>query len=156
MATDHYAVLGVTRDASPDEIKRAYRNLARRYHPDANRDDPHAEERFKELSRAYEVLSDPQKRQRYDTFGDERTAAGFTGFGADFSDFFSTFFGGMGGGGASRGPARGADILAEVVLTLEDAFTGTERDVEIESMVECPVCAGSGAAPSPAPAACAR
>lgn len=154
MATDHYAALGVTRDASPDEIKRAYRLLARRYHPDANRDDPHAEERFKEVSHAYEVLSDPQKRERYDTFGDERAAAGFTGFGADFSDFFSTFFGGMGGGAARRGPARGADILAEVVLTLEDAFAGIERDVEIESMVECPECAGSGAAPGTSPVRC--
>jgi molecular chaperone DnaJ len=154
MATDHYAVLGIARDASPEEIKRAYRSLARRYHPDANPDDPHAEERFKEVSHAYEVLSDPQKRERYDTFGDERATAGFSGFGADFSDFFSTFFGGMGGGGARRGPARGADILAEVVLTLEDAFVGTERDVEIESMVECSVCGGSGAAPGTQPVRC--
>jgi molecular chaperone DnaJ len=156
MASDHYAVLGVSRDATQDEIRRAYRRLARQHHPDANPDDPHAEERFKEISHAYEVLSDAQKRERYDLFGDERAgagAAGFTDFGG-ISDLFQTFFGGMGATGARRGPARGADILAEVVLTLEDVFDGIERDVEIESMIECPQCHGSGAAPGTQPVRC--
>jgi len=108
MAADYYEVLGVSRDATPDDIKRAYRNLARRYHPDANPDDPDAADRFKEINAANEVLSDPAKRQRYDQFGDERAgAAGFGDFG-NISDLFATFFGGggFGGGGARRGPAR--------------------------------------------------
>ncbi|MCA1704795.1 MAG: DnaJ domain-containing protein, partial [Actinobacteria bacterium] len=93
MAQDHYLTLGVARDAGPDEIKRAYRRLAREHHPDANGQDPQAEEKFKEVSRAYEVLSDPDKRQRYDTYGDERGPQGFgQGFGdfGDISDLFSS------------------------------------------------------------------
>ena len=157
MATDYYAVLGVSREATPDEIKRAYRKLARQHHPDANREDPDAAERFKEVTRAYEVLSDPDKRQRYDMFGDERAGAGAAGFG-DFggiSDLFQTFFGGgFAGAGARRGPARGADILAEVVLTLEEAAVGAERDVNLDTLVECEDCAGSGAAPGTYPSRC--
>ncbi|MDP9224325.1 MAG: DnaJ domain-containing protein, partial [Actinomycetota bacterium] len=95
---DHYETLGVSRNARTDDIKRAYRNLARQHHPDAS-SDPGAEERFKDITRAYEVLSDPQKRQRYDMFGDERGgAAGFGDFGG-ISDLFSSFFGGMAGTG---------------------------------------------------------
>ena len=157
MATDYYAVLGVSREATPDEIKRAYRKLARQHHPDANREDPDAAERFKEVTRAYEVLSDPDKRQRYDMFGDERAGAGVAGF-SDFggiSDLFQTFFGGgFAGAGARRGPARGADILAEVVLTLEEAAVGAERDVNLDTLVECEDCAGSGAAPGTYPSRC--
>jgi molecular chaperone DnaJ len=157
MATDYYSVLGVSREASPDEIKRAYRKLARQHHPDANREDPDAAERFKEITRAYEVLSDPQKRQRYDMFGDERAGAGAAGF-SDFggiSDLFQTFFGGgFPDSGARRGPARGADILAEVVLTLEDAAVGAERDVKVDTLIECETCAGSGAAPGTYPSRC--
>src|SRR5688500_9083541 len=121
MPGDHYEALGVSRGADADEIKRAYRKLARQYHPDANTHDPDAEERFKEISHAYEVLSDPQKRANYDRFGDERGAgaAGFGDFGG-ISDLFSSFFGGF-GGEARRGPGRGADLLAEVELTLEEA-----------------------------------
>src|ERR671914_1417356 len=111
MADDYYEVLGVSRDASSEEIKRAYRRLARQHHPDANREDPASVEKFKEITRAYEVLSDPEKRQRYDLFGDERAGAGAAGF-ADFggiSDLFATFFGGMGGAANTRrGAARGA------------------------------------------------
>lgn len=155
VAADHYATLGVSRDASSDEIKRAYRRLARQLHPDANPDDPEAAERFKDVTHAYEVLSDPAKRQRYDTFGDDR--GDFGGFG-DFggiSDLFSTFFGGMGGGGSTRrGPVRGADILAEVELTLEEAARGIDREVEIETLEECPDCVGSGNAPGTHPARC--
>lgn len=153
---DYYEILGVSRDASQEEIKRAYRRLARQHHPDANPGDAATAERFKEITRAYEVLSDPEKRQRYDLFGDERAGAGAAGF-ADFggiSDLFATFFGGMGGTSTRRGPTRGADILAEVELTLEDAAQGVERDVEIDSLAECPECAGSGAAPGTFPSTC--
>lgn len=156
MAADYYELLGVSRDASPEEIKRAYRLLARQHHPDANPDDPETVEKFKEITRAYEVLSDSQKRQRYDLFGDERAGAGAAGF-SDFggiSDLFATFFGGMGGTSTRRGPARGADILAEVELTLEEAATGAEREVEIDSLAECPECSGSGAAPGTFPSTC--
>jgi molecular chaperone DnaJ len=156
MAGDYYEVLGISRDASGDEIKRAYRRLAREHHPDANPSDPQTEERFREVTRAYEVLSDPEKRQRYDLFGDERAGAGAAGF-SDFggiSDLFATFFGGMGGTSTRKGPARGADILAEVELTLEEAATGAEREVEIDSLAECTECSGSGAAPGTFPSTC--
>lgn len=153
---DHYTTLGVSRNASADEIKRAYRKLARELHPDTN-SDPSAAERFKDVSRAYEVLSDPHKRQRYDTFGDERAgAAGFSDLGG-ISDLFNTFFGGgFGGGTQRRGPARGADILAEVELTLEQAAEGAEREVDVTTLVECSDCNGSGAAPGTFPVACAE
>ncbi|HVL64206.1 MAG TPA: molecular chaperone DnaJ [Actinomycetota bacterium] len=148
---DHYDTLGVSRDATQDEIKKAYRRLARRYHPDANPGDPEAAERFKEIGRAYEVLSDPVKRSRYDTFGDERAATGFGDFGG-ISDLFATFFG---GGGSSRsGPARGADVLAQVEISLEDAATGVERDVEVATLQACPDCSGTGAAPGTQPTPC--
>ncbi|HZA41579.1 MAG TPA: molecular chaperone DnaJ [Actinomycetota bacterium] len=157
MATDYYAALGVSREATAEEVKRAYRKLARQHHPDANQQDPDAAERFKEITRAYEVLSDPDKRQRYDMFGDERAGAGAAGF-ADFggiSDLFQTFFGGgFTGAGARRGPARGADILAEVVLTLEEAAAGAEREVTLDTLVECEMCAGSGASPGTYPSRC--
>lgn len=154
MASDHYQTLGVARNASQDEIKRAYRNLARRYHPDANPDDPDAAEHFKEVGRAYEVLSDPAKRSRYDAFGDERAGAGpgFSDFGG-ISDLFATFFGGAGPARPS-GPARGADILAEIQITLEEAATGIERDVDIATLGPCRSCGGTGAAPGTSPTTC--
>lgn len=154
---DHYTTLGIARDATPDEIKKAYRRLARQYHPDANPGDEGAAEHFKEVNRAYEVLSDPQKRANYDAYGDERgPGAGFGGGFSDFggiSDLFSTFFGGA-GGTTSRGPGRGSDILAEVELTLEEAATGIERDVEVATLSECETCNGSGAAPGTFPSRC--
>ena len=153
VAQDHYATLGVARDASPDEIKRAYRKLARQYHPDANPGDPTAEERFKEVGRAYEVLSDPDKRRRYDAFGDERAGVGGFGDFGGISDLFSAFFGGMGG---SRRTNRGQDVLAEVEVTLEEAANGVEREVEVPTLVECPECGGSGAAPGTHPTRCAE
>ena len=151
---DHYEVLGISPDATQEEIKRAYRKLARQLHPDANPGDPHAEERFKEVTRAYEVLSDPERCRRYDLFGEERVgAAGFADFGG-ISDLFSAFFGGGPGSVRRRGPARGADVLAEVELTLEEAATGAERDVKVTTLVECAECAGSGAAPGTHPSRC--
>lgn len=155
MARDHYEVLGVSRDASQDEIKRAYRKLARELHPDANPGDPAAEERFKEVSHAYEVLSDPAKRRNFDMFGGERGGMGTGGFGdfSGISDLFSTFFGG-GVSGAPRGPQRGADILAQVEIDLEEAFSGIEREVEVETLVDCDACGGSGAAPGTYPTTC--
>lgn len=150
---DHYVTLGVSRDATQGEIKTAYRQLARELHPDSGHADPEAEERFKLVTHAYEVLSDPQKRQRYDTFGDERAGANPSDFGG-ISDLFSTFFGSGFGGQARNGPTRGSDILAEVVLTLEDAAEGVERDVEVTTLAECNDCHGSGAAPGTFPVRC--
>lgn len=155
---DHYAVLGVSRDASPEDLKRAYRNLARKYHPDANPGDAEAAEHFKEVNRAYEVLSDPQKRANYDAYGDERGvgAAGFGDFGG-ISDLFATFFGGGAPGqGRRRGSGRGADVLAEVELTLEEAATGVERDVEVSTLARCAECDGSGSEPGTFPSRCAE
>ena len=155
---DHYSILGVDRGASPDEIKRAYRKLAREFHPDANPGDHDAAEHFKEVNRAYEVLSDPSKRANYDAYGDERgPGAGFGGV-SDFggiSDLFSTFFGGA-GATTARGPGRGGDILAEVALTLEEAAEGAEREVEVTTLGECEECAGSGAAPGTFPSRCSE
>ncbi len=153
--SDHYETLGVARNAPPEEIKRAYRKLARQYHPDANPDDPGAAERFKDINLAYEVLSDAEKRRRYDLFGDERAAgtAGTADFG-DISDLFSSFFGGMGGATSRRPSTRGSDIGAEVELTLEDVATEIEREVEIATLGSCPDCDGSGAAPGTFPSRC--
>ena len=142
---DHYSALGVSRDATPEEIKRAYRRLARELHPDVN-PDPGAEERFKEISTAYEVLSDPEKRQMYDLGGDPFSGAGgfnsAAGFG--FGDIVDAFF----GGGASRGPIprrrRGQDALIRVNITLEDAAFGGTRDISIDTAVECSICSGAG------------
>jgi molecular chaperone DnaJ len=148
---DPYETLGVSRNASADEIKRVYRQLARQHHPDAS-SDPGAEDRFKDITRAYEVLSDPEKRQRYDMFGDERGAPGFGGFG-DISDLFSSFFGGSATQGG-RTSNRGADVVAEVEITLEEAALGIERDVDVQTLSECPECEGSGAAPGTFPTRC--
>jgi molecular chaperone DnaJ len=153
---DHYTTLGVSRDATPEEIKRVYRKLARELHPDANNNDPASEDRFKSITHAYEVLSDPHKRQRYDTFGDDRAgAANFSDLGG-ISDLFSSFFGGGFGGGGRRGPARGSDILAEVELTLEEAAVGVEREIEVTTLAECNDCHGSGAAPGTFPVNCSE
>lgn len=153
MASDHYEVLGVSRNASTDEIKRAYRKLARQHHPDANQGDPAAEERFKEITRAYDVLSDPEKRRRYDTFGDERGGVADFGDFSGISDLFSAFFGGVGGSRRQR-ERRGGDVLAEVEITLEEAAEGVEREVDIPTLRECPECEGSGAEPGTFPSRC--
>jgi molecular chaperone DnaJ len=154
MATDYYELLGVSRNATAEEVKRAYRRLARQLHPDANPGDDTAEARFKEVALAYEVLSDPEKRRRYDMFGDtgmgSPDAAGFGGNGG-LGDIFDMFFGGNpfgGGAGGAPGPAgppRGADLEAVVDLAFEDAVFGTEAPVTIRTAVACETCEGSGA-----------
>lgn len=154
MAADPYETLGVARNATQDEIKKAFRALARQHHPDANRNDPGAEERFKEINAAYEILSDPEKRQRFDTFGS--ADAGAQGFGGDFggiSDLFASFFGAT-STRSQRGPARGQDVVAEVEISLEDAATGVEATVDVETLVECPDCHGTRAAPGTFPSPC--
>ncbi len=147
--TDHYAVLGVSRDASVEEIRSAYRKLARQHHPDVNAA-PDAAERFKEITQAYEVLSDPEKRQRYDMFGDG-DVGGMAGFGID--DLFNTFFGGT--RRRERGPVRGADLRIEIELDLEEAVSGVERSVRVPRQETCERCHGSGAEPGAKTSSCA-
>ncbi|ABY23659.1 chaperone protein [Renibacterium salmoninarum ATCC 33209] len=145
--SNHYEVLGVSRDATGEEIKKAYRKLARQYHPDVY-DGDDAEEKFKNVSHAYEVLSDPQKRQVYDTTGNENGTqsggSGFSGPGFAFQDIFETFFGGQGGG---QGPIprtrRGQDALISVRIDLRDAVFGVNKKIEVETAVICPTCNGS-------------
>lgn len=150
MATDYYAVLGVSRDATGEEIKRSYRKLAREFHPDVN-PDPAAQERFKMVTAAYEVLSDPAKRQMYDLGGDPRGGqgggAGFPG-GFGFGDIMDAFFS---GGGQSRGPRsrvrRGQDALIRLEVELREAVFGTVRDITVDTAVGCATCHGAGSAP---------
>ena len=146
---DYYEVLGVDRDASDSEIKRAFRQIARELHPDVNDHDPQAEEKFKEAAEAYEVLSDQERRSTYDRFGPEGLrSSGFdprsASFGS-FEDLFSTFFGGSGFG--QRGPAPGADVAVRERITLDDVLEGAEREVEFEAVDTCPDCRGNGAEP---------
>lgn len=158
MATkrDYYEVLGLPREASEAEIKKAYRRLARDHHPDANPDDSGAEERFKELTEAYEVLSNPESRRAYDTYGHQIPRAGagtrgaadpFGGFQDIFETFFGDRFGGPSGGsffGGSRAPSRGSDTEVEVKVTLREAASGVEREVKVQTVKECSVCGGVG------------
>ena len=148
---DYYEVLGLSRGASEAEIKKAYRRLARDHHPDVNAHDQGAEERFKELTEAYEVLSNPESRRAYDTYGHQipRGAPGGDPFGG-FQDIFETFFGDRSFGGsffgssASRGPARGNDAEVEVEVTLREAAYGADREVNVQTITNCPVCDGVG------------
>lgn len=164
MATDLYSLLGVDRDASPDEIKKAYRKLARQLHPDANPGDAAAEARFKEVSQAYEILSDPEKRSQYDRFGSAGPGGGPGGadpFGfSSVSDLFEAFFGGGSpfGGGARgpSGPPRGSDLEVVLELDFEDAVFGSESTVELRSAVACAACSGSGASPGTGTSSCDR
>ncbi len=159
---DYYELLGVDRDASVDEIKRAFRQLARQLHPDTN-PDPEAGERFKQVAQAYEVLSDPEKRARYDRFGAEGVGAGAGdpfgfGGGGGINDIFEAFFGGGSPFGGGRrgpsGPPRGADLELVVELTLEEAAFGVRRPVEVRAPVACETCGGSGAAEGSRPITC--
>jgi len=157
--TDYYEMLGVARNATDAEIKRAFRDLARRYHPDSNPDDPEAEERFKEISVAYEVLSDPERRRRYDLFGEGAGRAGAASGGGDpfgFGDIFDAFFGGdaFGMRRGPSGPMRGPDAEAEVVLDLGEAAFGTTSSIEVRLPVPCARCEGSGCEPGTHPSRC--
>jgi len=162
---DYYEVLGLNRDASEDDIKKAYRKLAMKWHPDRNPDNPKAEEHFKEAKEAYEILSDGQKRAAYDQFGhagvDPSVAAGAGGFGAGaqgmggFADAFGDIFSDIFGGGRSRSNVfRGADLRYNLEVSLEEAARGTETRIRIPAMEQCDTCHGSGAKPGTSPTSC--
>ncbi|MFP4481796.1 MAG: molecular chaperone DnaJ [Thermovirgaceae bacterium] len=150
---DLYKVLGVPRDASQEDIKRAYRKLVRKYHPDANPGDKEAEQRFKSINEAYEVLGDPQKRQQYDQFGtigdtggEGPFSGGFDPFGDIFGDIFDSMFGGF-GGTRQRGPTKGDDLEMTLSVSLEEAYFGSTRKVTIPRWETCETCHGTGAEP---------
>ena len=156
---DYYEVLGVSKGASSAELKKAYRRLAMKYHPDRNQDNPEAEANFKEAKEAFEVLNDPQKRAAYDQFGHAgvNQSGGFGGGGAaDFGDIFGDVFGDIFGGGRSRGQRvhRGDDLQYNLEISLEDAVAGSEVKLEIPTLVTCSTCDGSGAKPGTSPSKC--
>ena len=156
---DYYEVLGVDKNADDAALKKAYRALAKKYHPDMNPGDKEAEKKFKEASEAYAVLSDPEKRRQYDQFGHAAFdggaggAGGFGGFdfnGADFGDIFGDIFGDLFGGrrgsaGARSGPMKGANLRTSVRITFEEAVFGTEKEIELTVKEECKTCHGTGA-----------
>lgn len=160
---DYYEVLGLEKGASDDEIKKAFRKLAIKYHPDKNPGDKKAEESFKEINEAYQVLSDPQKKAQYDQFGTaDFNGNGFGGFdgGFDFSemggfgDIFESFFGGFGGGRKKGGPERGADLEYNLNLTFEEAVFGVEKEISVTKSENCETCRGTGAKPGTNPRTC--
>ncbi len=163
---DYYEVLGVSKDASDDEIKKAYRKLAKKYHPDLNKDNPEAAEKFKEAAEAYGVLSDSEKKSRYDQFGHAGVdgngfgsgGSGFSGFdGFDMGDIFSSFFGGGFGGSSRRnGPVKGRNIQQAVELTFEEAAFGCKKEITLIRMESCPECSGSGAKKGTSPVTCGQ
>lgn len=161
MSTDFYALLGVSQTASADDIKKAYRKKARELHPDANPDNPAAEEQFKEVSRAYEVLSDSDARARYDRFGE----SGLGGAGGDpfgggggLGDIFEAFFGGggFGGGRQPAGPPRGQDLEVTARIDLNGVMFGTQVTVDVNTAVQCADCSGSGAGAGTEPVTCSE
>lgn len=168
---DYYEVLGISRDADDGAIKKAYRGLAKKYHPDMNPGDTKAEKAFKEASEAYAVLSDPEKRRQYDQFGHAAFegaaggAGGFGGFdfnGADFSDIFGDIFGDLFGGGGRRagraggGPMKGSNLGKSIRITFEEAVFGCEKELEVVLKDSCSTCNGSGAKPGTAPETCSK
>jgi molecular chaperone DnaJ len=165
---DYYDVLGVPRNAGADEIKKAYRKLALKYHPDRNQGDAESEEKFKEASEAYSVLADNEKRSIYDQFGHEGLRAGGRGAGdfsffsdsifSDFEDILGNFFGfgSQRRGGQGRRPQRGRDVGMDVDLTMEEAYNGVEKDLEITKEKNCHICDGSGNEPGYPPETCAQ
>jgi molecular chaperone DnaJ len=157
---DYYEVLGVTRSASEDELKRAYRSKAREYHPDINKA-TEAEERFKEINEAYEVLSDGDKRARYDRFGHagvDTNGMGGAGFGfggrSPFEDIFESFFGDMGGATTSRRPRGGRNLRTSLIISFEEAVFGCTKEVEVQRNEPCTTCGGSGSKPGTSPIRC--
>lgn len=163
---DYYEVLGVDKNADDAALKKAYRALAKKYHPDMNPGDKEAEKKFKEASEAYAVLSDPEKRRQYDQFGHAAFdggaggAGGFGGFdfnGADFGDIFGDLFGGRrGSAGARSGPMKGANLRTSVRITFEEAVFGTEKEIELTVKEECKTCHGTGAKPGTSPETCPK
>ena len=160
---DYYEILGVARDSSEKDIKKAYRRVAMKFHPDRNPDDKDSEEKFKEASEAYEILSDSQKRAAYDQYGHDAVSgnAGAGGFGGGngnfsdiFGDVFGDIFGGGGGGGRSRGPARGSDLRYNLDIDLEEAVKGTDVKIRVPTLVSCEPCNGSGAKKGSSPVTC--
>jgi molecular chaperone DnaJ len=163
MPTDYYEILGVSRDAGKEDIKRAYRRLARKYHPDVNKE-PGAEEHFKEINRAYEILSEPETRNRYDRFGEAGVSGGAAGFDPDnmggFADIFETIFSGFGGIGGQAtarrrtGPTRGEDLRLDFRLKFREAVFGGEKEIRIRHLETCQTCKGSGARPGTSSRTC--
>ena len=165
---DYYEVLGVDKNADDAAIKKAYRALAKKYHPDMNPGDAEAEKKFKEASEAYAVLSDPEKRRQYDQYGhaafEGGGAGGFGGFdfsGTDFSDIFGDIFGdffggGRGRGGRGNGPMKGANLRTSIRITFEEAVFGCEKEIELTVKEECKTCHGSGAKPGTSPETCTK
>lgn len=166
---DYYEVLGVSKDVDDATLKKAYRKVAKKYHPDVNPGDAEAEKKFKEASEAYAVLSDPEKRRQYDQFGhaafDGSAGGGYGGFdfnGADFSDIFGDIFGDLfGGGGRSRrsgnqGPMKGSNIRKSVRITFEEAVFGCEKELDVILKDPCPTCNGTGAKPGTSPETCPK
>lgn len=162
---DYYEVLGIGKDADEAAIKKAYRVLAKKYHPDMNPGDAEAEKKFKEASEAYAVLSDPEKRQKYDQFGHAAFdggaggAGGFGGFdfsGADFSDIFGDLFGGGRRGGRSNGSMRGANVRKSIRITFEEAVFGCEKELDLILKDPCETCNGTGAKPGTSPETCPK
>ena len=162
---DYYEVLGVQKNAGEDEIKKAYRSLAKKYHPDMNPGDKEAEVKFKEVNEAYAVLSDSEKRSKYDRFGHDAFdpsaggGGGFGGFGGmdfDFGDIFSSFFGGGGGGGRSRAnmPVEGDDVATRVSVSFDEAAFGCKKEVNFARVESCPDCVGTGAEKGTSPETC--
>ncbi|RMF93920.1 MAG: molecular chaperone DnaJ [Candidatus Schekmanbacteria bacterium] len=158
---DYYKILNVGRNASTDEIKKSYRKLAMKYHPDRNPGDKEAEEKFKEAAEAYEVLSDPEKRRIYDTYGYEGLKGsgfqGFSGFDDIFSnlgDIFEDFFGFSSSRGRRQGPRRGADLRYDLEISLREAAKGVTKDIEVAVLATCQSCGGSGAAAGSSPVRC--
>lgn len=155
--TDYYEILGVPRDASPEQIKKAYRKLARELHPDVAGTDAGAEDRFKDVSRAYDVLGNPDKRRAYDMGADPASPGGGMGGGFGFQDIFETFFG-AGAAGAPRGPAprarRGQDALVRLDVDLAEAAFGTHREIQVDTAVLCPTCGGTCCRPGTSPRTC--
>jgi len=157
---DFYEILGVARNASDDEIKKSYRKLAMKYHPDRNQGDAESEKKFKEASSAYEVLKDSQKRSAYDQYGHEAFKQGGAGgqgdFGGGFSDIFEEFFGGGFGGQSTRqnGPSRGSDLRYNMAITLKDAFLGKKTEIRIPGYNACDTCSSTGSADKVGPSTC--
>ena len=155
---DFYEILGVSKGSSNDEIKKSYRKLAMQYHPDRNKDDPKSERKFKEISAAYEVLKDPQKKAAYDQYGHDAFRQGGAGgagnFSGGFSDIFEEFFGGGFGGSSQRGPSRGSDLRYNMGISLKEAFIGKKTEIKIPGYTGCDLCKSTGSADKSGPSTC--